>query len=155
MKTILARMKVAVKEDSTLQSYMNARNVKTVAPRTLPLVGQDNMPFVGLAPMNAPEEWKAQRKEALNTIEAYLVLLYQVEEDAIIGTDNKKGILEFVSDFENVVRGSFWPDADGVAYLSKPTDITNVEFGGEDWGDNYYLIISTITLSCIRLFNAS
>lgn len=151
MKTLLTRMKSAVQGNTTLNSYVDASNVRVVAPRALPLLAQDSIPFIGLAPIDSPEVWVAQKKEVTHIIEAYLVLWHLLEEDSIIGSDARKGILDLIADFEAAVRGSFFA-SEGVNYLSKPTDITGVSYTTEPYGDDYYLIIATVTLSCVRLF---
>lgn len=150
MKTVLARLKSESQADATLASYVNT--FATVAPRFLGLVGVDNVPFIGFAPVNSPEEWRTQNKDAIHTVEAYLVWLYTVEEDSIMGRGDAKGFLDFVADFCNVVRGTQLA-SDGTNYLSKPTDIMGVDYTTEPMGDNYYLLIATVTLRCIRYFS--
>lgn len=149
MKTLLSRMKTALEDNSTLKAYVN--KVQVVSPKALPALSQDTIPFIGLAPMDSPEVWVAQKKEVTHTVEVYLILWHLIEEDAILGSDNRKGILDFVTDFESAVRGSFFASS-GANYLSKPTDITSVSYTTEPYGDNYYLIIASISLSCVRLF---
>lgn len=150
MKTLLARMKTALIADTTLSEYVT--EVQVVAPGSIPPLSQNIISFIGLAPITSPEAWKAQKKEVIHTVEAYLVTYYTVLEDAIIGTDNSKGMLDFISDFENVVRANFFPDDSGNYYLSKPTDITNVEYTTANYGENFYLLIATVTMLCPRLF---
>ena len=152
MKTILERLKALGESDSTLIDYVQRQEI--CAPRTLPDLALAQVPFIGYAPINSPEQWVAQRKEATHTVEAYLVLLHTVQETAILGSDQKVGLLDFVANFESAVRGSFLPDPDDSTdyYLSKPLDITGVDYTTAPYGDNYFLLISTITLSCIRLF---
>lgn len=155
MKTLLTRMKTVVQDDSTLKDYVN--KIEIVSPGTLPLLSLDDIPYIGLAPMNSPEMWVTQKKDVVHTVEAYLALQYLLEEYSIIGDDpsDQKGILDLVTDFESAVRGNFFPsdatDTD-TRYLSKPTDIISVDYSTEPWGDSFHLIIATVTLSCVRLF---
>ena len=148
MKTLLTRMKTVVQDNANLD-YV--KEVRIVAPKTLPPLSQDNIPFIGLAPMNSPEIWVAQKKEVTHTIEAYLVIWYPVAEYSIIGSDDYKGILDLETDFKNAVRNNFFASG-GTNYLSKPTNIISVDRITEPYGDDFYLLIATVTLECIRLF---
>jgi len=154
MKTVLERLKVLGEESSVLQDYVVKQEI--VAPRTLPSLALAQVPFIGYAPIASPEQWVAQRKEATHTVEAYLVLLHTVQESAILGSDQKVGLLDFVANFEDVVRGSFLPPQDDATdyYLSKPLDITGVDYETAPYGDNFFLLIATVSLRCVRLFAA-
>lgn len=152
MKTVLTRLKALAADNATLKGYV-AKN-EIVAPGTIPLLSHQDVPFIAYAPINSPEQWVAQHKEVTHTVEAYLVQLHTVREEALIGSDNDKGILDFVADYESAIRGSFLPDPDDSTdyYLSKPLDITAVDYSTEPYGDGFYLLVAIITLSCIRLF---
>ena len=116
MKTLLSRMKTAVQENATLADYVKTTSVETVSPGILPELSQDNIPYIGLAPVNSPESWiSSARKEVVHTVDAYLVQWYPVQETAIIGADDVKGILDLIIDFKAAVRGSYFASA------AKPT----------------------------------
>lgn len=154
MKTLLTRMKTATQDDATLKAYV--KKVEIVSPNTLPLLSLNDIPYIGLAPMNSPEEWVAQKKEAVHTVEVYLALQYMINEYSIIGNAPDKGILDLVADFESVVRGNFFPSDPNntdTRHLARPTDITSVDYSTTPWGDNFHLIIATVTLSCARRFS--
>jgi hypothetical protein len=159
MKTTLERLKALVAADSTLSTYVQRNEI--VSPRALPALSMQDIYYIGFAPINAPEAWiTSAKKERICTVEAYLVLLHMIREDAIIGDDNRKGVLDFVSEFETAVRGSFLPDPDDSTntdtyHLSKPLDVTGVEFSGaEEYGDGHQVIVAIVTLEARILFNA-
>lgn len=157
MKTLLTRMKTALQDSSTLDYF---QEVRIVSPRALPLLSQDNLPFIGIAPLNAPEEYRSTgKKDDIMTVEAYLVQWYELEEYQLIGDDeeNQKGLLDFVADFKSVVRNNFFPSTAGDAdtnYLTRPTEVISVAYSTEPYGDEIgaYVSVATVTLLCPRLF---
>jgi len=152
MRILIGRIKSVLQDDTTLKTYI--KKVEITAPRTLPEIKTTTVPWIGIAPINSPETWKANKqKEVFHTVELYIVHWYQLQETAVYGAGNKEGILEIVEDVKDAVRGSFFASA-GVNYLSRPTDITNIEYTTAGYGDNIFLIVATITLSCPRIFSA-
>ncbi len=157
MKTLLARMKTVLQESETLNYF---QEVRTVSPKALPVLSQDNLPFIGLAPLNASEEYRSTgKKDDIMTVEAYLVQWYELTEYQLIGDDEtQKGLLDFVEDFKSVIRGHQFPSTPGDAgtnYLTLPTAIIGVSYSTEPYGGEVdaYVSVATIALLCTRLFN--
>ena len=146
MKDLLSKIKTVLIDDSTLSPYV--KKVEVVAPRSLPVINESNVPYIGIAPVSSPESWKTnKKKEVIHTVEVYAVYWLQIQETAIIGDSSHKGILQFVEDIKSALRGHTFNN-----YLSKPTDLTVSEFTTAGYGDSIYLIVSTITLVCHRIF---
>lgn len=150
MKTILTRLQTIIQTNSTL-SYI--KKTEIVSPKLLPDISQTMVPYIGLAPISTSESWIAQRKEAINNVDLYIVNFLQQQENAIIGNTTKKGLLEIVEDVESVIRGHRLPDGSGNYYLSKPIEITNVDYVVSGYGDNVYLLVASLFLNCTRIFN--
>ncbi len=146
IKTLMSRMKTELQDDSTLDGYV--KKVEIVAPRSLPVVNEANVPYIGIAPVSSPEAWKTnKKKEVIYTVEVYAVYWLQIQETAIIGGGGHTGLLDFVRDVSTVLRGNTFND-----YLSKPADITVPEFTTAGYGDTIYLIVCTIVLTGSRIF---
>jgi len=149
MKTILNRLKTALSTSATL-SYV--KKFEIVSPKLLPDVSSSMVPYIGIAPASTTESWVSQRKQAVHSVDIYAVIYLQIQESAIIGDSVKKGIIEIVDDIESVVRGHRLPEA-SVNYLAKPIEISSVDYIVSSYGDNIYLLIASINLQCIRLFD--
>jgi len=152
MKTILDKMRIAARNDATLEHKL--ANIEIVAPRFLPPINQTDVPFLGLAGLSSSEQWvSSDKKDAEHTVEAYLVWRYLTAQDAIIGSeDGDEALFDMVEHVNGLFRGSFLPDDDGTIYLSKPIDITELTYSTEEFGDGYYLFVATTTYRCIRQF---
>ena len=150
MKTTVTRLKTLLQEDATLSSYV--KKVEIVSPKLLPDISNTMVPYIGIAPVNSTETWIAQRKQSTMIVELYAVILLQQQENAIIGDSVKKGILEIVEDIDTVVRGKFLSSSN-VRYLSKPIEITGIDYVTAGYGDNFYLLVASITLQCLKLFD--
>lgn len=149
MRTTINRLKSLLSSSATL-SYI--KKFEIVSPKLLPDISSSLVPYIGIAPVNTTESWVAQRKQAINNVDVYVVTYLQVPEAAIVGDSVKKGLLEAVEDTLSVVRGSFLP-SESVNYLSKPIEVTGVDWISTGYGDNTYLLVANITLQCVRLFN--
>ncbi|GAF99546.1 unnamed protein product [marine sediment metagenome] len=151
MRTLIGRMKTVLQSDGTLSGYV--KKVEITAPRTLPEIKTTTVPWIGIAPVNSPESWYSNgKKQVFHTVELYLVHWYKLQEVSIYGDGNKAGILELIEDTISAVRGNYFASG-AVNYLDKPTDITNIEYTTAGYGDNVFLIVATITLSCQRIFS--
>lgn len=148
MKTILKELKSVLQASQTL-SYI--KKVEIVSPRLLPEIASTQVPYVGIAPMSTSESWVAQRKQAVHSVDLYIVNYLQIPETSIIGDSVKKGLLEVVEDVESVIRGHRLP-INNVNYLSKPIEIVSLDYLTANYGDNSFLLISVIVLQCVRLF---
>ena len=149
MKTLLQRLQSTLQTNATLSAYV--KKVEVVAPRTLPAINVADTPYIGIAPVNSPERWFANQKEVSHIIEVYAVIYLQIEETAILGSAQDKGILDLVTDIDSAVRNNSFASGN-VNYLSKPCEITGTEYVTAGYGDNIYLLVATINLECIRLF---
>lgn len=150
MKTIVKRLKTVLQNDATLSAYV--KRIEFVSPKLLPDIAQTLVPYIGIAPVNTSESWVAQRKQAIHIVDVYAVIYLQQQENSIIGDSVKKGILEIVTDIESAVRGHRLPE-NSVNYLSKPVEITAVDYVVSGYGDNAYLLVASIQLQCVRLFD--
>lgn len=158
MKTILSRLKTLVQhemvEGGTL-SYV--KSVEIVHPELLEVHSNAVIPKIVFTPSSTSESWVAsQKKEATNTVLAYLVLRYAQRETSIMGDATRagghgKGIMDFVSDFLSVVRGHRL-SVDGTIYLDKPLDISTINYIREDLGENAHLLVAEITMQCTYQF---
>ncbi len=164
MKTILTRMKTLVQNNSqiagaatTTLAYVRA--VEVVHPDLDDTVfSVATLPKIVLVPVSTSESWQASgKKEAVNTVVAYLILSYHQRETSIMGDATRpaghgKGIVDFVTDFLSVFRGHRL-STDGSIYLDKPIDISSVDYIAENLGENGHFIIAQVTMECVRLFD--
>lgn len=148
MKSLLERIKQDIKNDAVLASYLKA--VQIVGPDVLPDVSTSLVPFVGIAPISTSESWFAMEQQHVHTVRLYMIQSLMIKETAIIGTDVDRGLLQMMADVETVVRAKFFA-RDGLNYLSKPSEITNVDYSLGGYGDQIYTIVGIVTLQCIRL----
>ena len=151
MKTLLSRMKAALRADTLLMAYTSSEAIQVVAPDTLPSVATSLIPFIGIAPMGTSESWLAQQKRAVHSVNLYVVQYMEYPEEAIMGDSVKRGLLEILEDVERIVRGNQF-SSEGVNYLAKPTDIVGVSYARGEMGDGIYAIVAVIALTCERLF---
>lgn len=150
MKTSVTRIKTLLQNSATLNTYI--KKIEIISPRLLPDLTIAQVPYIGIAPVSSSESWVAQMKQSILRIELYAVNWFQVQEVSIIGDSIKKGILEIVDDVSTVIRGSFLPE-NSINYLSKPIEITNIDYIVAGYGDNAYLLVSSISLQCVKLFS--
>lgn len=147
METLLGDIKTALTDDATLAAYV--RKLEITAPRVLPELKSTQVPWVGIAPVNSPESWYANKKKrAIHTVEVYCVIWLQLRETAIIGSSTLKGITDLVNDVSSVLRGNKFS-----GYLTKPTDIVSVDYATAGYGDQLFLLLATVTLACEKLFD--
>lgn len=149
MKTICKQLKTALQADSSLS---NIKRFEIVAPKLLPEIASSQVPFLGIAPVSTSETWVAQRKQAVHTVDLYIVDFLQIQENAIIGDTVKPGLLELVSSISDVVRGQRLT-VDGNFYLAKPIEITGIDYMVTGYGDATYLFVASMSLQCVRVFN--
>ena len=143
METLISSIKTDLSASTIL------KKVEIVTPRTLPDLRTSILPWAGIAPISTNEAWKTNgRKVALHTVEIYCAQWIQKFETAVIGDGALKGILDVVVDVADRVRGDTFSN-----YLSKPTDISGIDYSTAGYGDNYYLIVATVTLQCERIFS--
>ena len=142
METLLSRIKTQVETSTIIQK------TEIVSPRALPDLRHTVLPWVGIAPISTGEQWKTNaRKEATHIVELYCCQYIQKLETAVIGDATLKGILDIVDEVNSKIRGETF-----TSYLSAPADITGIDYATAGYGDNYYLIVATITLLCRRIF---
>lgn len=149
MKSILKEIK-SVLSSSTVLSYI--KKFEIVSPRLLPDISSSQVPYIGIAPVSTSESWVAQRKQAVHRVELYCVNYIQLMENSIIGDTVKPGLLDVVNDVESVIRGHRLPIS-STNYLSKPIEISSVDYSVTQYGDQFYLFVASLSLECIRLFN--
>ena len=151
MKTLLQRIKTALQDNATLASYI--KGIQIVAPNTLPDLSSSLVPWLGVAPVSSSEIWKSNaQKEVTHLVDIYVVQYLQIQETSILGSGSDRGLLDVLNDTETVVRGNYFSVAGD--YLSKPADVIRVSYTTAGYGDNIFLIVSTISLSCARIFSA-
>lgn len=148
MKTTVSRLKTLLNSSATL-NYV--KRFEICSPKLLPDIPSSMVPYIGIAPIGTTESWVAQRKQAIHTVDLYAVTYLQIQESAIVGDSVKKGILEIVDDITSVVRGSFLT-SESVKYLSKPIEVQSIDYVLTGYGDNTFLLVSSIALQCVRLF---
>ena len=147
METLLNYVKTTIIADATLSGYV--KKTEITAPRTLPEVKTSQVPWIGIAPVNSPEQWATnKKKKASHTVEIYAVTWLQLRETAIVGSGTLKGITDIARDISSAIRGEKFS-----GYLSAPTDIQSVDYATAGYGDQLYLLVATITLNCQRLFD--
>jgi len=123
----------------------------------LTMISMATLPAVLIVPIGTSEAWIAsQKKEAINTVNAYLVLSYNQRESSIMGDSSRpdghgKGIMDFANDFLSVVRGHFLGTGD-VDYLSKPLDIVNIDYFADTLGENAHVLVAQFLLEARRQF---
>lgn len=158
MKTILTRAKTLVNDNRAPgQTLEYVKGVEVVHPEIeLTTITIPSIPKIIFTPVSTSEEWVASlRKNSLNVVMAYLILQYHQRESSIISDATRpsgqgKGITDFVSDFISVFRGHRFA-VDGVNYLDKPLDITNIDYADPISVDNGHLIVAAVTMECSRL----
>lgn len=159
MKTILSRMKTLIdnnNNDGGTLSYV--KHFEVIHPEVgLTVISLASLPAILLVPVSASEVWIASKqKENINIVYSYLVLSYHQRESSIMGDSTRpagqgKGILDFISDFLSVFRGHML-GTDGVAYLSKPLDILNIDQFADTLGENAQILVAQVQMECRRLF---
>ena len=148
MKTILSQIKTTLRNSTTLR-YVN--KIEIVSPKLLPDISSSLLPYIGIAPVSTSESWIAQQKEAVHSVDVYAVIWLQIPESAILGDSVKKGMLEVVDDISSVLRGERLL-VNSNYYLSKPIEITNIDYVVAQYGDNAFLLVADISLRCVRRF---
>ena len=151
MKTILTRMQALLKNDPSVAQY--AKGVQVTAPSTIPQLTSSLTPWVGIAPVNSVERDFAMRRETTYTIEVYVVNFVQKSESAMMGVGGLQGLLDMIGYVGNALRDQYFRDSDGIDYLSKPVQLTRTAYETASYGDNYYLLVATIGLDMVRLWN--
>jgi len=149
MKITVTRLKTLLQTTASL-SYV--KKVEIVSPKLLPDISNTMVPYIGIAPVSSSETWIAQKKQSTMSVEIYAVIFLVQQENAIIGDSVKKGILEIVEDIDVAVRGNFLSSG-GVRYLSKPIEIVGIDYVVSGYGDNFYLLVASINLQCVKLFD--
>ena len=160
MKTILTRLKTLItnnRDPGDTLSYVRA--VEVVHPDLDETVFSiANLPKIVFVPEGTVEAWTASgKKEAQNTVAAYLIMRYHQRETSIIGDSARpggqgKGIVDFAEDFLSVVRGHRLSTG-GSVYLDRPLDINAVDYIAENLGENGHFLIAQVTMRCDRLFD--
>ena len=149
MKTVVKQLKTTMQNNATL-SYI--KKFEIVSPKLLPDLSMSLIPYIGIAPVSSSESWIAQRKQVVHTVDLYVVDFLQIQESAIIGDTVKPGLLDIVNDVSNIVRGERLP-VSGINYLSKPIEITSIDYVVAGYGENVFLLVASMVLQCVRLFN--
>ena len=147
MNTLLANIKSVLSSSraSGDLTYMPEQSIEIVAPNAIPPLRNDQMPYIGIAPVSSPESWKTSgKREVVHTVELYLIRQYTIREDAVIK------LTEFVTDVLGVVRNEKFS-----SYLSAPCEPSVPGYVTIPYGDNIYLIVVTISLECRRIFLSS
>lgn len=150
MKTTIKRIKSVLQNNATLSAYI--KKFEFVAPRLLPEIPSSLVPYIGISGITTAESWIAQRKQAIHNVELYIVTYLQQTENAIIGDSVKKGLLEVTEDVQSAIRAHRLPE-NSVNYLSKPIEITGIDYSVASYGDSTYLFVASISLQCVRLFD--
>lgn len=159
MKTILSRLKTLIENNKNAGETLEyVKSVEIIHPEIdLTVHSLAQFPRVTFVPVSTTEEWTAsQTKQAVNIVNAYLMLRYFQRETSIMGDSSRpsghgKGIIDFVADFLDVTRGHLLGTG-GEHYLDKPLDIQNVDYVVETLGENTHLLIAQITMQCTRIF---
>lgn len=159
MKTILTRLKTLINDNNNSGGTLEyVKSFEVVHPELdLTVHSVSAFPRIVFVPISTVESWVgSQRKQAVNTVIAYLMLRYHTREANIIGDATRpggqgKGILDFVADYLSVVRGHRLAVDDNI-YLDKPLDILNVEYIREDISESAHLLVAAVTMECSRLF---
>ena len=149
MDTLITNIKTVLTAsrdtDGGTLSYMPEQSIQKTAPRSLPPLRNDQFPFIGIAPVSSPESWYTSgKREVIHTVELYCAYKYEITEDALAK------LTEFVTDVLSVVRNEKFS-----AYLSAPCQPGVSSYITTPYGDNIYLIVSTVSLECRRLFLSS
>lgn len=150
MKTLLSRIKSTLLADATLGAYLSQESVKVTSPDLLPDISNALLPFIGVAPLSTSEGWVATGKQdVIHTVKLFVITNLEIIETAIMGDSTKKSILEVVNDVKDVLRAKVFT-VDSVNYLSKPTTMSGITYNTAQYGDNVYLFVATMTLTCVR-----
>lgn len=160
MKTILSRLKTLIENNNNSGGTLEyVRAVEVVHPDLDETVFSVAMlPKIVFTPQSTAEQWIASgKKEAVNTVLAYLILRYHQRESSIMGDSTRsggqgKGIVDFTLDFLSVVRGHRLSTG-GSVYLDRPLDVTNVDYMAENLGENGNFLVAVITMLCARTFD--
>lgn len=159
MNTTLTRLKTLIidnKAASGSLSYIGSVEV-THPELILTTVFKPTLPKVCIWPLRTSESWIAsQRKQAINLVSAYLIMMYLTREVSIIGDSTRpagqgKGITNFVADFISAVRGTRLAIS-GANYLDKPLDITSVSYSEPSMTDDAQLLVARVDMMTSRLF---
>lgn len=159
MKTILSRLKDLINTQNNAGNTLDyVRSFEVVHPDLdLTVTSLATLPRIVFVPVSTSEDWVAsQEKQAVNVVNAYLMLRYNQRESSIMGDSTRpggqgKGIVDFVADFMSVVRGHRLA-VGGTNYLNKPLDVTGVEYVIETVGENAHILVAQITMLCQRVF---
>lgn len=159
MNTILTRLKTLVSDNqksSGALSYIGS--VEVTHPNiVLTTVFKPTLPKVCIWPGKTSEAWIAsQRKQSINVVSAYLIMMYIQRETSIIGDSTRpagqgKGITNFVLDFISVVRGTRLA-VGGSNYLDKPLDITSAVYSEPSMQDDGHILVARVDMLASRLF---
>lgn len=138
----------AIKE--RIATLSNIKKVQILLPRLLPPLMDTDVPFVGIAPTLTPESWKEMRKEAVDTIEIYVVTEMQLRESAIMGDTGSglAGSLDILADITDLLRGETFNNQ-----LERPLDMQVTDYEAPEMSEGYYVFVPTMQLQCKRLFN--
>lgn len=161
MKTILQRCQTLVADNSGPNAALSyVKNTEIVHPDLgMTNITGASIPKIIFTPMLSVERWVASgKKEAMNTVAAYIILAYSERQSSIMGDSTRpagqgKGIIDFVNDFMTVFRGQRF-SVGGTPYLSKPLDIRSIEYFKPNLSDQPDLILAEIIMECPRLFIA-
>lgn len=132
------------------------KDVEVVHPDIiLTSITQASMPKVCIYPEDASEKWVAtKRKEEINLVAVYAILMYHTREVSIIGDaargNQGKGILDFVEDLKGVLRGDRLSLA-GTPYLSFPIEVESTEYADPISHLNAHLIVAKLLIRCARM----
>lgn len=145
MDTLITNIKavlVADRDGGGTLNYMPEQSIQKVAPKALPPLRNDQLPFVGIAPLTSPEIWiTSGKREVTHTVELYCVRQYTIQEDSV------ERFLEFVTDVLSVVRNERFS-----SYIDAPATPNVIDYSTAPYGDNIYIIVATIQLECRRTF---
>lgn len=160
MNTILTRLKTLVLDNKNSAggtlSYIGSVEI-THPELILTTVFKPTLPKVCIWPGKTSETWVAsQRKQAVNLVSAYLIMLYAQRETSIIGDSTRpggqgKGITNFVADFISVVRGTRLA-VSGQNYLDKPLDISSASYNEPTLSEEGHLLVARVDMMTSRLF---
>jgi len=137
------------------------KDVEVVHPEmVLTSITVASLPKVCIYPEDASEKWAAtKRKEEINMVAVYAILMYHTREVSIIGDATRsgnagKGILDFVEDLKGILRGDRLQLA-SVPYLSFPIEVESTEYADPIVHLNAHLIVAKILLRCARMITVS
>ena len=146
MNTLITKIKTYLegkRTDGTINIPEQA--IQKVAPNSIPPLRNDQMPFIGIAPISSNESWiTTGKRNVVHMVDLYCAIKYTVQEDEVTK------MLELVEDIEDVIRNQKFDD-----YLSAPAQLSVPNYVTTPYGDNIYLIIATISVECRRVFISS